>query len=167
MFIIEYATVEISTFNEVIPVKYAQLNMLIRLGREFGHEQIRGAGFSDTEHAICTFLCFHDQVSQDRVANALMQDKTTVAKALRTLERRGLVDRAQNEHNRRENIIRLTESGRASVHASVDLYDAWLTDICSCLSEEESRNLESYFNKLVDCAIQRRDIKKDKSERKR
>ena len=63
-------------------MEFSKLNMLIKLGREFGHEQIRDAGFSDTEHAICTFLCFHDQVSQDMIANALLLDKTTVAKAL-------------------------------------------------------------------------------------
>ncbi len=39
-------------------MNYKQLNTLIKLGRDFGHEQIRGAGFTDTEHAICTFLCF-------------------------------------------------------------------------------------------------------------
>ena len=29
-------------------MRFAQLNMIIRLGREFGHEQIRDAGFTDT-----------------------------------------------------------------------------------------------------------------------
>lgn len=143
-------------------MKFAQLNMLIRLGREFGHEQIRDAGFSDTEHAICTFLCFHEQVSQDCIANALMLDKTTVAKALNGMERKGLITRAQNEQNRRENIIRITASGRASVGASIDVYDSWFDDISSCLTLEESQQMDSFLKRMVDCALQRR--KQNKQE---
>ena len=140
-------------------MKFAQLNMIIRLGREFGHEQIRDAGFTDTEHAICTFLCFHEHVSQDYISNALMLDKTTIAKALSTMERKGLITRAQNEQNRRENIITITGSGRESVSESIDVYDTWLGEICSCLSAEESDQLDSFLTRMVDCALQRREQK--------
>ena len=141
-------------------MKFAQLNTIIRLGREFGHEQIRDAGFTDTEHAICTFLCFHEHVSQDYISNALMLDKTTVAKALNVMERKGLISRTQNEQNRRENIITITESGRESVSASIGVYDTWLSEICSCFSEEELKQLDSFLNRMIDCALQRREQKK-------
>ncbi len=137
-------------------MKFEQLNMLIRLGREFGHEKIRDAGFTDTEHAICTFLYFHDQVSQDKIANALMLDKTTVAKALSAMERKNMIVRTQNEKNRRENIIQVTQAGRDSVTASIDIYDAWLKEICSCLSKDEEQQLDSFIGRMVDCAIRRR-----------
>ena len=83
-------------------MKFSKLEMLIKLGREFGHKEIREAGFSDTEHAICTFLCFHDNVSQDTISNALILDKTTVAKSLRSLEGKDYIARKQNEQNRRK-----------------------------------------------------------------
>lgn len=134
-------------------MNYKQLNTLIKLGRDFGHEQIRDAGFTDTEHGICTFLCFHDRVSQDAIATALMMDKTTVAKALSGMEAKGLIAREQNPANRRENCIRITESGRASVSGSVDLYDTWLARACSCLSAEEQRQLDDYFDRIVQNAI--------------
>ncbi len=134
-------------------MNYKQLNTLIKLGRDFGHEQIRGAGFTDTEHAICTFLCFHDRISQDTIATALLMDKTTVAKALSGMEAKGLIAREQNPANRRENRIRITESGRASVSGSVDLYDTWLARACDCLSAEEQRKLDSYFDRIVQNAI--------------
>ena len=146
-------------------MKFSQLNMIIRLGREFGHEQIRDAGFTDTEHAICTFLCFHENVSQDRIANALMLDKTTVAKALSTMERKGLITRAQNELNRRENIIQISDAGRASVSASIDVYDTWLGEICSCLTEKESAQLDSFLTRMVTCALQRREQTKQNEKR--
>ena len=118
-------------------MNFSQLHMLIKLGQEFGHEQIRDAGFTDTEHAICTFLCFHDSVSQDAIANALLLDKTTVAKSLSSMEAKGLIVRKQNERNRRMNIIQISEAGKASVSGSIHLYDEWLAGLCSCLSPEE------------------------------
>ena len=144
-------------------MNYQQLNTLIKLGRDFGHEQIRDAGFTDTEHAICTFLCFHDRVSQDHIASALMLDKTTVAKALSAMEEKGLILREQNPKNRRENRIRITESGRSSVSSSVDLYDTWLRRVCSCLSAEELRQLDGYFDRIVQNAIQLHETEKNPS----
>lgn len=136
-------------------MKYAQLNMLIKLGRDFGHEQIRDAGFTDTEHAICTFLSFHDQVSQDAIASALMLDKTTVAKALFAMEGKGLIGREQNPRNRRENIIRISEAGKANVSDSVDLYDTWLNELCACLSPEEMVLMDSCFDRMIEHAIKK------------
>jgi len=144
-------------------MEFSKLNMLIKLGREFGHEQIRDAGFSDTEHAICTFLCFHDQVSQDMIANALMLDKTTVAKALSAMEAKGLVAREQDGQNRRKNIIRVTETGRASVSASMHIYDSWFSGVCACLSEDEQQQLDTSIDKMIACALQLREQKNQKN----
>ncbi len=138
---------------------YKKLNMLIKLGREFGHEQIRDAGFSDTEHAICTFLCFHDHVSQDMIANALLQDKTTVAKALSALESEGLVAREQDEQNRRRNVIRITQTGRDSVSASMDIYDTWFRDISVGLSEQEREIFDRAIGKMIERALLLREQK--------
>ena len=147
-------------------MNYSQLNMLIRLGREFGHEQIRDAGFTDTEHATCTFLCFHDQVSQDAIATALMLDKTTVAKALSAMECKGLVGREQNPQNRRENIIRITQAGKANVSGSIDLYDTWMSEICSCLSGEELQQLDSYFERIIQNAVRQHEMIKNSTNGK-
>ena len=143
-------------------MEFSKLSMLIKLGRDFGHEQIRDAGFSDTEHAICTFLCFHDQVSQDMIADALMLDKTTVAKALRSMEEKQLILREQDAQNRRKNRICVTEAGRASVSASMHIYDDWFSSVCDCLSEEECRQLDSSIDRMIDCALKLREQAKGK-----
>ncbi len=144
-------------------MEFSKLNMLIKLGREFGHEQIRDAGFSDTEHAICTFLCFHDQVSQDMIANALLLDKTTVAKALSAMETKGLVVREQDGQNRRKNIIRVTETGKTSVSTSMHIYDSWFSGVCACLSEDEQQQLGKSIDKMIACALQLREQKNQKN----
>ena len=140
-------------------MQFSKLSMLIKLGKEFGHEQIRDAGFSDTEHAICTFLCFHDRVSQDMIANALLQDKTTVAKALSALENEGLVAREQDEQNRRRNIIRITPAGRDSVSTSMHIYDTWFEEVCACLDEPEREQFDRAIGKMIEHALLLREQK--------
>ena len=137
-------------------MNYHKLNILIKLGREFGHDKIRDAGFSDTEHAICTFLSFHDQVSQETIATALLLDKTTVAKALRIMEHKELITRQLNEQNRRQNIIRITDTGLSSVAHNIDIYDQWLNAVCTCLDKSEQQQFNNYFDRVVDQALKMR-----------
>ncbi len=138
-------------------MRFSDLQTLIKLGRDFGHAQIRDAGFSDTEHAICTFLCFHDGVSQNAIANALMLDKTTVAKALSALEEKEMIRREQDGQNRRKNIVRITPAGKASVSDSLHIYDTWFSEVCSCLDSDELRQLDDAIGKLTRCALDLRD----------
>lgn len=134
-------------------MNFNKINMLSKLGREFGRERIRDIGLSDTEHAICTFLCFHDQVSQDAISEALLFDKTTVAKALAALENRALIERRQNEQNRRKNVIRISDAGRLCVAQSIDIFDQWLDDVCSCLTEPQKQQFDDCFDRIVRRAL--------------
>jgi DNA-binding MarR family transcriptional regulator len=136
---------------------YGKLNMLMKLGREYGHKKIRDVGVSDTEHYICTFLYFHNEVSQDTVANTLMLDKTTVAKALLSLEQKGFIARIQNPANRRKNILTITLAGKGTISDSLSIYDDWLNKICSCFSNQELRQFDLLFDKMLDCALKARD----------
>ena len=87
------------------------ISLLLKHAKGYGHAKIREAGVSDTEHNICTFLYFHSDAYQDMIADSLMLDKTTVAKAIQSLEERGLIKRVQNPHIRRRNILNITDAG--------------------------------------------------------
>ncbi len=138
-------------------MNFNQLNMLIALGREYGHAAIRDAGVSDTGHRICTFLHFHGEASQDTVSSALMIDKTTIAKAVSALKDKGLLTRAADPKNRRRNILCLTDAGREAIRGSADIYDRWLDTICGCLSREEQQELDALLQRLVAAALSARE----------
>ncbi|MDD4291444.1 MAG: MarR family transcriptional regulator [Clostridia bacterium] len=133
-------------------MNYNSISLLSRYAQEYGHARIREAKVTDTEHKICTFLYFHVDVYQDMIANSLMLDKTTVAKALVSLEARGLILRVQNPENRRKNVLSITDSGKAIISDIVGIYDEWLLRISSCLSVEEQKNFDDYCNRLLDQA---------------
>ena len=131
---------------------FTSINLLSMYAREYGHAKIREAGISDTEHKICTFLYFHPDVHQDMIANTLMMDKTTVAKALASLEARKLILRTQNPENRRKNVLTITDAGIATIADIVSIYDEWLARVSACLSREEQQHFDQYCSRLLAAA---------------
>ncbi len=133
-------------------MNFNSIGLLSKYAKDYGHVRIREAGVTDTEHKICTFLYFHSNVYQDMIANAVMLDKTTVAKALVSLETRGLIMRTQNPENRRKNILTITKAGKATISDVVCIYDEWLSEISSCLSQKEQQCFDEYCLRLLEAA---------------
>ena len=125
------------------------ISLLLKYAKRYGHAKIREAGVSDTEHKICTFLYFHSDAYQDMIANSLMLDKTTIAKAILSLEERGLIKRIQNPDNRRKNILNITDAGKQTITDVVGVYDKWLENIESCLSNEEKEQFRDFCRRLL------------------
>lgn len=131
---------------------YQILNLLFRCNKEFSHEKIRRQELSDTECMICSYIYSHENCSQDDVSAALKTDKTTVGKALASLENKGCVARTQDAADKRIKRLSLTDAGREKVAELVNIHDNWLRDIMTCLSEEEQKQFENYCKRLLAAA---------------
>ena len=131
---------------------YQILNLLYRCNKEFSHEKIRKHELSDTECMICSYIYSHENCSQDDVSAALKTDKTTVGKALASLEGKACVVRRQDEADKRIKRLSLTAVGREKVAKLVDIHNNWLHDIMTCLSPEEQAQFENYCRRLLDAA---------------
>ena len=131
---------------------YQILNLLFRCNKEFSHEKIRRQELSDTECMICSFIYSHKGCSQDDVSVALKTDKTTVGKALMSLENKGCVVRTQDEGDKRVKRLSLTETGHEKVAKLLDIHNHWLRDIMTCLSAEEQKQFENYCERLLAAA---------------
>lgn len=131
---------------------FLTLNLLFRCGKEFSHETIRLRELSDTECMICSYVNSHGGCSQDEVASALKADKTTVGKALSSLEKKGCVARAQDAFDKRIKRLNLTEKGRERIAELADLHDRWLSQVLTCLSDEERKRFEAYCERLLAAA---------------
>ena len=128
---------------------YQTLNLLFRCNKAFSHEKIRLQQLSDTECMICSYIYSHDSCSQDDAAVALKTDKTTVGKALASLEKKACVVRTQDDADKRIKRLSLTDLGREKVAELVDIHNNWLRDIMSCLSEEEQAQFENICKRLL------------------
>ena len=131
---------------------YQTLNLLFRCNKEFSHEKIRKQELSDTECMICSYIFSHKDCSQDDVSVALKTDKTTVGKALASLENKACVVRTQDEADKRIKRLSLTDVGRDKVAELIDIHNNWLSDIMSCLSSEEQKQFENYCQRLLAAA---------------
>ena len=131
---------------------YQKLNLLFRCGKEFNHQKIRQQELSDTECMICSYVNSHDRCSQDDVSVALKTDKTTVGKALASLETKGCVARFKDEADKRVKRLSLTALGHEKVDKLINLHDCWLRDVMACLTAEEQRQFESFCDRLLDAA---------------
>ncbi len=131
---------------------YQILNLLFRCNKEFSHAKIRRQELSDTECMICSYIFSHESCSQDDVSVALKTDKTTVGKALASLEGKACVIRIQDEADKRIKRLSLTDTGREKVAELVDIHNNWLHDIMTCLTGEEQKQFENYCERLLAAA---------------
>ena len=131
---------------------YQKLNLIFRCNKEFSHQKIRMQELSDTECLICSYIYSHENSSQDEVSAALKTDKTTVGKALASLEKKNCVVRSQDEADKRIKRLTLTAAGRDKVAELVDLHNNWLSDIMTCLTAEEQTQFENYCDRLLAAA---------------
>lgn len=131
---------------------YQILNLLFRCNKEFSHEKIRLHELSDTECMICSYIYSHENCSQDDVSAALKTDKTTVGKALASLESKACVSRAQDSSDKRIKRLSLTETGHKKIAELLNIHNHWLRDIMTCLSEEEQKQFENYCERLLAAA---------------
>lgn len=133
---------------------FQTLNLLFRCNKEFSHEKIRRQELSDTECMICSYIYSHENCSQDDVSVALKTDKTTVGKALMSLEKKNCVLRLQDAADKRVKRLSLTDTGREKIAALANLHNNWLKQILTCLSPEEQEQFENYCERLLAAAEQ-------------
>ena len=131
---------------------YQILNLLFRCSKEFSHEKIRKQELSDTECMICSYIYSHENCSQDDVSMALKTDKTTVGKALASLEKKNCVTRTQDETDKRFKRLSLTETGHDKISELLDIHNHWLHSIMTCLSDDEQKQFENYCERLLAAA---------------
>lgn len=133
-------------------MNYQTLNLLFRCSKEFGHKKIRMQEISDTEYMICSFIHSNENCSQDDVSVALKIDKTTIGKALVSLENKKCVVRSTDNTDKRFKRLSLTDTGRKKVTELVNIHDNWLAQIMTCLSVDEQQHFQDYCERLLAAA---------------
>jgi len=93
---------------------------------------------------------FRPGTDQLRLANAIKLDRTTVAGVVQRLENKGLITRVPAAHDRRANVLHLTEGGAALLAQLLPAADRAQRRMLSKLSAEERRTFLDLMVRLVD-----------------
>lgn len=89
--------------------------LLARLGVAFKTEAIARAeksGFELYDYSVLAILGEGARETQSRIADALMLDPSRLVALLDSLERRGMVVRQRDPHDRRRHVVSITDTGR-------------------------------------------------------
>ena len=128
------------------------LNLLIRCCKEYSHKKILRKDMSETECYICSYVYSRPNCTQYDVAEALKIDKTTLAKALRTLEEKNFIERTKDDNDKRVNRLVLTEICISKISDIITIHNDWMKEVAGCLLPEEQEQLEGYCERLLAAA---------------
>ena len=101
-----------------------------------------------TDRRICVYVYLHSAMRQDDIARELQIGKTTVAKSLDRLEKKGYILREANKADRRAKAVSLTGLGRSRFSAFSGIHGAWVDAVSGCLTPEENAEFDRLCKKL-------------------
>jgi len=109
-------------------------------------------GFSTSQAAVLFISkMIEDEVTPTEISRWLLKEPHTVSAILSRMERQGLVKKVRNADKKSSVNVALTESGERAYLNAKKIKS--IKDIMSCLTEEESKQLNSILSKLRDVAI--------------
>ena len=136
------------------PVKVADslsflLNKLAQLAGRRMAEALAPLGVQPRESGILAAIAQFGAMSQQRIGEILLIDRTTMVMSVDRLEELGLVERVRQPSDRRVFLVELTEKGRAAVPQAQRMLEAFEAELLAPLSAEEQRRFRAAVYELV------------------
>ncbi|WP_321313119.1 MarR family transcriptional regulator [Halarcobacter sp.] len=95
------------------------------------------------------FIKNMQSVSQTKIADVLVKDKTTISRTLRALETKGYIKRDEKVVDKRTNLIRLTDLGEKVLENSSKTVKSFRNKISSELTKDEKIQLFKLLEKVI------------------
>jgi DNA-binding MarR family transcriptional regulator len=106
-------------------------------------------GLDIPEWRVLATLGFrHDPCSAQYIAQCTRTHKSTISRAVTSLMKREIVERVENEHDRREFRLRLTRKGAVLYEELIPRLLRREQEILSCLSAQERRDFARLLGKI-------------------
>jgi DNA-binding MarR family transcriptional regulator len=117
------------------------------LARRFD-QAFQGVGLTNGQFSLMTALNAPEPPKLGQLAAFLAMDRTTLTAALKSLERRGLVNVVSDEKDRRARRLSLTNAGRKTLAAAVPIWRAEHAALEAELSETNARKLRMSLRRI-------------------
>lgn len=83
-----------------------------------------------------------------------------ISRALRELEKKGLITRHTDNSDRRQTIVQLTDEGRNMVKRNVQKIDDYIESVFAAFTEDEQEELIRLLTKMKDSAAEELEIRR-------
>ncbi|MBE6488730.1 MAG: winged helix-turn-helix transcriptional regulator [Methanosphaera stadtmanae] len=101
------------------------------------------------EHPIIMKLYHDGPKTQHEIAESFYITEGTIARTVRNLENKNIINREVDENNRRQNFISLTDKGINIALEIKNLEDEWENTTCNFLSKEELDHFKRTLYKIT------------------
>ncbi len=125
------------------------MSIIVRNCRNFAEKKLKEFDLTFGEQVIIMFLSIHKNVNQDTISKRYMVDKCMVAKILNKLEHKGIIVRARNPNNKRENLISLSQKGSDMIKHMGSILKEWNEIIYDGFSPEEVECMKRLTEKMA------------------
>lgn len=129
------------------------LSIIVRHSKVFCERRLHNSGVGFPEQVILMYLASNNGVNQDAIAQHFMLDKGAIAKTLRKLEEKGLIERHQNPENKRENLISIAPAGQSILGEMGAALEEWNQSFFEGLSDEEIQQYRRITKKIADNVV--------------
>ncbi|AGN15977.1 MAG: MarR family winged helix-turn-helix transcriptional regulator [Methanobrevibacter boviskoreani] len=113
------------------------LSIIFRSHNMYLSNLLKETEINSGEFPFLINLYRRDHVTQKDLADEFSVSEGTVARAVKKLEDKDLIERKENPKNRREKIITITDEGRDFASKVFDVDNRWEDEILNHLSEDE------------------------------
>ena len=91
-----------------------------------------------------------ESASQQRVAESLGVDRTTMVAIIDTLEAKGIIVRRPDREDRRRNVVELTQAGQTLLRQATAASDLAEADLLAPLNRQEGEQLRTLLARILD-----------------
>ena len=140
------------TYNTIkeVPLS-AMMSTIHRHHSIYINRRLKDIGLTSGLYGI--LLCIYDDYkspkSQQDIAKRLNMNDGTIAKALRKLEDKNMIQRSPNPDNRRQNLISLTDTGLNIAEEFNNLDEKWEKDVFEGLTSDEIIDLKWDLHRIT------------------
>ncbi len=134
-----------------MPTTMKSINTIHRCQTIFRSERL-GAEICGAHHLFVFSICNNPGSTQEELAKKLYLNKSTVARALASLENGGYVTRKINPNDKRQTLVYPTEKMTAILPKARAVAKAWNALISNGISESELAAFQSVLAKMEENA---------------
>ena len=105
------------------------ITMIARGQSIYMNHNLEDFGINATQLHLLYEISLQDSPNQESIASRCNINKGAVARSIKKLEDKGVVERTVDENNRRQNRVSLTQKGRKTLTEAYDVLNTWEDEV--------------------------------------
>jgi len=134
---------EMKALNTYVKLMRAAESMTAR-----AHEHLSSAGLTISQFGVLEALYHRGPLSQKEIGQKILRSSGNITMVIDNLEKRSLVRRERDQHDRRSFIVHLTEAGKKLIRKIFPPHAAVISSELSVLTAAEQKTLGALCKKL-------------------